>query len=179
MRRRFAVLALVVVTCGASALCLREASRLSGQQPSQAPTFKAASTQSASAVVLNSDDGARAAQARAALGAMTQPPTYLLLIDTESFDEDQARKACATAGAFVDGLDPDDRVAILSVASGTGGVEASRDRLAAGASLVSIVGTAAARPAGRRGSPLTLSEAISIASGDYTTIINRVMGADA
>ena len=76
----------------------------------------------------------------------SQPPTYLVLIDTESFDEDQARKACAVAGAFVDGLDPDDRVAILSVASGTGQVEASRDRLAAGASLASIVETVAARP---------------------------------
>ena len=43
MRRRLVVLALVVVSCVTSALCLLEASRLSGQQHTQATTFKAAS----------------------------------------------------------------------------------------------------------------------------------------
>jgi hypothetical protein len=43
MRGRLALLVLVVVSWVASALCLLEASRLSGQQQSQAPTFKAAS----------------------------------------------------------------------------------------------------------------------------------------
>ncbi len=57
----------------------------------------------------------------------SQPPTCFVLLDAESFDGDEARKACAVAGAFVDSLDPDDRVAILSVAGGMGPVEESRD----------------------------------------------------
>jgi tetratricopeptide (TPR) repeat protein len=105
----------------------------------------------------------------------SQPVTYIILIDTESFDEEEARKACAVAGAFVDGLDPDDRVVILSVASGVGPVEASRDRLAAGGALASIVETAAARPRERG---LTLFRAFEIASGD-PAVVNSMAAARA
>jgi VWFA-related protein len=101
-----------------------------------------------------------------------QPPTYIILIDSESFGEEEARKACAVTGAFVDGLDPDDRVVILSVASGVGPVEAGRDRLAAGGALASIVETAAARPRER----WTLIRAIEIA-GDPALVDRMAAGA--
>jgi VWFA-related protein len=93
-----------------------------------------------------------------------QPVTYIILIDTESFDQDEARQTCAVAGAFVDSLDPDDRVLVLSVASGVGPVEASRDRLAAGGALASIVESAAAHP---RGLGMMLFRAFEDMSRDF------------
>jgi tetratricopeptide (TPR) repeat protein len=193
MRRHVAVLALVVVSCGASAACLLGASRLSDPEQTRAPVLVSGLvrivaragnllgtplTSGVGGAVRPSSDRPRVADGvlhiqnpPVALGAgpqaTRQPPTYLLLIDTESFDGDEARKACAVAGAFVDGLDPEDRVVILSAESGVGRVEASQDRLTAGASLASIVETAAETAAARRGeSGLTLSEALRIASGD-------------
>jgi len=96
-------------------------------------------------------------------------PTYLILIDVDSLDANDARKARILTGAFVDGLDPDDRVAILSVTSTPGAVEATTNRLTARAALESIVADGASQQANR----MSLAEAIAVVTGD-TRVIERL-----
>ena len=95
-------------------------------------------------------------------------PTYLILIDVDSLDAGDARKARILTGAFVDGLDPDDRVAILSVSSSPGTVEATTNRLAARAALEAIVAHGASQ-----GASMSLAEAIAVVTGD-TRVIERL-----
>jgi tetratricopeptide (TPR) repeat protein len=103
-------------------------------------------------------------------------PTYIILVDTDWLDTLDARKACILAGAFVDGLDPDDRVAILSVSTLPGRVDPTRDRLAAGASLESITGSSAELTHAiwkTTGLEMSLPDALAIADGD-TRVLERV-----
>jgi len=70
-------------------------------------------------------------------------PSYLIVIDVNSLDAAEARTACILTGAFVDGLDPDDRVAItLSVSNVPVGVDATTRRLTMDAALQSIMASA-------------------------------------
>jgi hypothetical protein len=70
-------------------------------------------------------------------------PTYLILMDVDSLDAGDARKACMLVGTFVDRLDPDDRFAIISVSSVTGVIDTTTNRLAAAGAIESIISRSA------------------------------------
>ncbi|MGE5357836.1 MAG: tetratricopeptide repeat protein [Bacteroidales bacterium] len=88
-------------------------------------------------------------------------PTYLILVDVDSLDQPDARKARILIGAFVDGLDPDDRVAILAVSGTASAVDPTTNRFAARAALESIEGRAV-----KPGAGMSLAEAIAVLTGD-------------
>jgi hypothetical protein len=71
-------------------------------------------------------------------------PTYLILMDVDSLDAGEARRACMLVGTFVDRLDPDDRLAIIAVSSVTGVVDTTTNRLAAAGALESVISRSAA-----------------------------------
>ncbi len=115
---------------------------------------------------------------RPSLQATPTRPSYVILIDWESLGPEGTRNACALAGAFVDGLDPDDLVAIVAVPGLLGRVVPTIDRPVASASLRSVVesgnavtgwaGATLRGPARQDLALLSLSvpDALAIADGD-------------
>jgi tetratricopeptide (TPR) repeat protein len=99
-------------------------------------------------------------------------PTYLILIDVDSLNALDIRQACIVTGAFVDGLDPDDRVAILALSMGGGSASATTDRLAAAHALESTI----ARPDGV--TPAQSGFAASAVTTNRVTATNRFDGLD-
>jgi hypothetical protein len=86
----------------------------------------------------------------------------VILIDVDSLDAGDARKACILTGAFVDRLDPDDRVVIISVSSVTGVLDTTTNRLAAAGALESIISRAAALGAARTQRPRSIGRCRSL-----------------
>jgi tetratricopeptide (TPR) repeat protein len=105
-------------------------------------------------------------------GVAAPHATYDILVDINSFDAAELRQACVLAGAFVDGLGPDDRVAILAVTNVPSAVHGTTERPASRAALESMIAEALSRQARAAGGDrsfewtIGLSDAVAIAEGD-------------